>query len=141
MKALRLTEEQYAAAQQRTAPLRPAPSAKAHKFGAQAVDGFDSTREAKRWEQLLLLQAAGAITDLRRQVPYLLLEAQHDAQGKLLERSCSLIVDFVYRQQGNLVLEDVKGYRRGTAHDVYVLKRKLLLARHGLRITEIERVA
>lgn len=45
----------------------------------RAIDGtvFDSHKEARRWQELLLLQKAGAITELRRQVEYELIPAQY----------------------------------------------------------------
>ena len=53
--------------------------------------------------------------------------------GKLLEKECSYIADFVYIQNGNLVVEDTKGFRT----EAYKIKRKLMLHVHGIRIKEI----
>lgn len=106
------------------------------RFGAKYgntkvnVDGmpFDSKREAARWRELRLLERAGEISDLRRQVRY---ELVPKLPG---ERPVDYIADFVYRDKdGNDVVEDVKGVRT----PVYVIKRKLMLWRHGIRIREV----
>ena len=59
------------------------------KFGAKKVerDGhkFDSKHEAGRYTELKLLQRAGKITDLRLQVPFLLIPSQYE-NGKCIER-------------------------------------------------------
>lgn len=93
------------------------------------VDGitFDSKREAARYAELKLMQRAGLISDLRRQVKYELIPKQ---QG---ERAVSYIADFVYSEDGQTVVEDVKGVRT----PVYRIKKKLMLWRHGVRIREV----
>lgn len=87
---------------------------------------FDSGREAERYFELRILERAGKISDLRRQVPYLLIPAQKG------ERKCEYIADFVYRENGEEIVEDCKGYRT----EVYRLKRKLMLYVHGIKIRE-----
>ena len=103
----------------------------------RVIDGkralFDSQREAHRWDELLLLQRAGKISDLERQVRYRLIPAQYDHAGKLIEKPCDYIADFVYRQDGRVVVEDAKGRRT----DAYVIKRKLMLRVFGIRIVEV----
>lgn len=97
------------------------------------VDGekFDSRKEAGRWKELLLMQRAGLITDLNRQVHYLLIPAQF-INGVCVERSVSYVADFVYKENGQLVVEDTKGLKT----DVYIIKRKLMLSVYGIRIRE-----
>ena len=101
------------------------------------VDGkralFDSQREAYRWDELVLLQRAGKISDLERQKRYRLIPAQYAADGKLIEKPCDYIADFVYRQDGRVVVEDAKGRKT----DAYVIKRKLMLQVYGIRIAEV----
>lgn len=100
------------------------------------VDGqiFDSKKEAKRYKELRLLEKAGAIKDLRTQVKFKLIPAQRDeATGKVIERECSYKADFVYEEDGKTVVEDVKGFRTKE----YVIKRKLMLWRYGIRIREV----
>lgn len=72
---------------------------------------FDSRREYRRYQELLLLQRAGKISELRRQVKYELLPSQR-LNGKCVERPLYYIADFVYtKDNGEVVVEDVKGYR------------------------------
>lgn len=101
---------------------------------------FDSRKEAKRYNELLLLEMAGAIQDLERQVKFLLIPAQYSkrektksGKPKCLERECAYIADFVYKLNGETVVEDTKGFRTTE----YVIKRKLMLHEHGIRIKEI----
>lgn len=97
------------------------------------VDGekFDSIKEYRRYKELQLLERAGEISNLRRQVPYLLIPAQYDG-GKCVERECNYIADFEYIENGKKVVEDVKGIRT----DAYKIKRKLMLLCYGIRIQE-----
>ena len=123
-----------------------------NKYGSKKVEVngivFDSKKEAKRYQELLLLEKAGAIQNLQRQVKYVLIPAQREytneiytkgrkkgcfKKGKLLERECSYIADFVYIENGKIVCEDTKGFRTKD----YIIKRKLMLKVHGIRITEI----
>lgn len=109
------------------------------------VDGiiFDSKKEAKRFQELSLLEKAGAIQNLQRQVKYVLIPAQREPdaigkrggpiKGKLLERECTYIADFVYQEDGQTVVEDTKGFRTKD----YIIKRKLMLHEHGIKIKEI----
>lgn len=122
------------------------------KYGSrkQTVSGitFDSRKEARRFQELRLLELAGQISDLRMQVKYQLIPPQRAPSfevyksgpnkgrrkpGKLLEKECSYIADFVYVQDGETVVEDAKGYRT----DVYIIKRKLMLERYGIQIQEV----
>ena len=127
-------------------------TAKTNKYNAKkvSVDGieFDSKKEAKRYQELLLLQKAGEIYMLERQKTYELLPAQREPdtvgkrggviKGKLLERAVEYVADFVYTDKtGKTVVEDVKGFREGGAYAVFVLKRKLMLYRYGIKIIEV----
>ncbi len=96
---------------------------------------FDSQHEADRYVELTLLQKAGEITDLRRQVPYELIpEIRSKKTGKVISRKTTYIADFVYtNQDGKTVVEDAKGYRT----EVYNLKKKLMLWRHGILVREV----
>lgn len=103
------------------------------------VDGvaFDSKKEAKRYRELKLLEDAGIIEKLERQVKFDLLPNQKDPDGKVIERKVQYIADFVYLKNGKVYVEDVKGYRDGGAYRVFVIKRKLMLYRFGLVVKEI----
>lgn len=96
---------------------------------------FDSKKEYKRYIELLLLQKAGKIKNLERQVKFLLIPAQRDEKKKLLERECSYYADFVYTdcQTGQTIVEDTKGFR--TAE--YIIKRKLMLSTFAIRVKEV----
>lgn len=108
--------------------------AKPGKYHAVPTAGYASRKEARRAAQLQLLQRAGHISGLRQQVPFQLIPAQYSPDGKLLERACSYIADFVYHDaEGRLVVEDTKGMRT----DVYIIKRKLMLHVHGIAIREV----
>ncbi|MBQ9009309.1 MAG: DUF1064 domain-containing protein [Clostridia bacterium] len=113
------------------------------KYGNRkvTVDGirFDSKKEAARWRELLVLKRAGLISDLERQVKYELIPVQR-VDGKCVERAVNYIADFVYRDEnGDLVVEDVKGYRdpHSAGYAKFVLKRKLMLYVHGIAVREI----
>ena len=94
------------------------------------VDGrlFDSKAEAARWQELQLLERAGEITELERQVEYELIPKQKG------ERAVKYIADFRYvDHDGKTVVEDTKGVRT----PVYILKRKLMKYVHGITIQEV----
>lgn len=114
------------------------------------IDGetFDSKREAQRWCELIMLQRAGEVTFLQRQVKYVLIPPQHETYERYgkkgqrlkdgqrtLEKECTYIADFQYHdaKTGNLVVEDTKGVRTKD----YIIKRKLMLWVHGIRISEV----
>lgn len=109
------------------------------------VDGevFDSKKEAVRYRELLLLEKAMAISDLQRQVKFVLIPAQREVdtvgprggikKGKLLEKECAYVADFVYWENGRMVVEDTKGFKTKE----YIIKRKLMLHVHGIQIREI----
>lgn len=111
------------------------------------IDGieFQSRKEANRYRQLKLLEGAGMIRDLQMQVKYVLIPAQYSkdeftksGKPKCIERECSYTADFVYYDEyGELVVEDVKGYRKDGAYNIFTIKRKLMLQVHGIRIKEI----
>ena len=107
------------------------PAAKPNKFNAKktVVNGivFDSKKEADRWTHLSLLQRAGGITGLRRQVSLAV-----DINGK---RICRYVADFCYFEQGREVVEDCKSTYTAKL-PVYVLKKKLVLAVLGIAIRE-----
>lgn len=100
---------------------------------------FDSSAELRRWYELQKMEKEGEITNLRRQVKYVLIPYQQKRFGDTIvyERECSYIADFVYEQGGQTVVEDVKGNTKGIAYQYYVIKRKLMLERYGISIREI----
>lgn len=118
------------------------------------VDGivFDSKKEAARYRELKLLEQQGVISNLQLQKVYELIPAQYETferygvKGKrlkdgkrLLERPLVYIADFVYEQDGKTIVEDVKGYRNtaSAGYAKFVIKRKMMLYVHGIRIKEV----
>lgn len=102
------------------------------------IDGniFDSKKEAKRYEALRQMVIDGEITNLRLQVPYQLLPTQQTRYGKNY-RGVKYIADFVYEKDGYTVVEDVKGYRKGQAYQLFVLKKKLMKFFFDIEVVEI----
>jgi hypothetical protein len=113
------------------------------------VDGiiFDSKKEAVRYKELKILEKAGIIHDVQRQVKYILIPAQYEhtssiyskgknkgspKKGKLIERECAYYADFVYTENGETVVEDTKGVKTPE----YIIKRKLMLYVHNIKIKE-----
>lgn len=108
---------------------------------------FDSKKESKRWQELCLLERAGQITDLQRQVKFVLIPTQYekfprysDKTGKrlkdgirTLEHELSYVADFVYMKDGKQIVEDAKGFKTPE----YRIKKKLLLWVHGIQIKEV----
>ena len=88
----------------------------------------DSRKEARRWSLLQLAEHAGTITDLRRQVRYDL----HVGGVKLW----AYVADFVYVQDGETVVEDVKSPPT-RANAVYRAKRKHMQLEYGITIREV----
>lgn len=94
---------------------------KPSKYRNIKTNGYDSAKEAKRANELKLLERAGEITDLQEQVSILLQERfRHNSKW---ERAITYIADFVYYKDGEKIIEDVKGFKT----DVYKIKRKMLL--------------
>ena len=121
------------------------------KYHSQKIthegETFDSKKEFRRWQELRMLERSGLIQGLRRQVKYVLIPAQYetyprfsDKTGKRLKdgkrqvfRETSYIADFVYSHfDGSTTVEDVKGVRTKE----YIIKKKLMLWVHGIRIIE-----
>ena len=110
---------------------------------------FDSKHEMERYRELYLLQRAGEISNLRTQVSFTLIPAQYETSheiykagphkgekkpGKILERKCEYIADFVYTlPSGECVVEDAKGMHTKE----YLIKRKLMLYMHKIRVVEV----
>jgi len=102
---------------------------------------FDSMAEAKRYEYLSLLERSGHISGLTMQVRFELIPKQvgtffldDEIPVVVKERACHYIADFQYRQGGSTVIEDVKGFKTKD----YIIKRKLMLEKHGITIREIK---
>jgi hypothetical protein len=91
-----------------------------HKYGAEptVVDGirFASKAEAHRYGELLLKERAGEIEGLELQPAFLIWQSG--------DEKIFYIADFKYIENGQVVVEDVKGVKT----DVYRMKKKMFLA-------------
>lgn len=114
------------------------------KFGNVRSGSHASKKEHRRAALLAAMQRAGLISGLREQVSFTLIPAQYGTAGSdlkgrpvrvLLERACRYVADFVYTDTatGRTVVEDTKGFRTRD----YIIKRKLMLLLHGIRIREV----
>lgn len=105
---------------------------------------FDSKKECRRYQTLRMLERGSAITNLKRQVKYELIPNQYaikviqlktkQTQKRILaERKVEYVADFVYEKDGATIVEDTKGFRTAD----YIIKRKLMLWVHGIKIEEV----
>lgn len=111
---------------------------------------FDSKKELNRYLELKLLERANELSNLQRQVEFVLIPNQYETiektlkngkikqEQKLIERKCEYIADFVYKNdKGETIVEDVKGYKNGQAYALFTIKRKLMLHIYGIKIIEV----
>lgn len=121
------------------------------KYGNKKIKNafgtYDSALEWSRYVFLSNRQKEGEISDLRRQVEYLLIPAQYGTEIRhlktkdkevrvLLERPCSYIADFVYERNGKTIVEDCKG-AKAIITETAKIKKKLLLWVHGIELRYI----
>ena len=106
-------------------------SARPTKYGNHKTGGFDSKKEAARYAELKLMERAGMISNLQRQVKYELIPAQYK-DGKCIFRSCSYVADFVYEKNSEKIVEDTKGFKTPE----YIIKKKLMYYLHQIEIKE-----
>lgn len=92
------------------------------------VDGikFDSKKEAKRYQELKLLEQSNEIKGLKLQVPFILIDKSE--YGRVIK----YVADFVYIRDGEEIVEDCKGFRT----DVYRLKKRMFEERYKRKIFE-----
>ena len=123
---------------------------KAMKSTVNGIE-FDSRKEARRYQELLLLQRAGVILNLQLQERFVLIPSQFETietgeyykigpkkgQPKTkevcVEEAVVYVADFTYVQNGKKVVEDTKGFKTKD----YIIKRKLMLYIHGIKIREV----
>lgn len=107
---------------------------------------FDSKKEYRRYCELILFERAGQIQNLELQKVFELIPAQYETferygkngnrlkdGSRCIEKACVYKADFVYTENGETVVEDTKGFKTKD----YIIKRKLMLHIHGIRIKEI----
>ena len=114
------------------------------------VDGitFDSKKEARRYEELKTLQNLGEISDLELQKKFVLIPTQREPdtkgprggvrKGKVVEKEVAYYADFFYHDNktDENVVEDTKS-KMTKSLSTYILKRKMMLYFHGIKIKEI----
>lgn len=93
------------------------------------IDGrkFDSKGEGVRFCELQMLQRAGKLSDLKTQVPFILMEAFNGPDGKMI-RAIKIVVDFAYTEKGKEIVEDFKS--PATRTRAFLMKKKLFQSRY-----------
>lgn len=141
-----------------------------NKFGAKKIKDpasgeiFDSKKEFIRWCELRIMERAGKISGLKRQVTFDLIPSQREKStevykagpqkglpkpGAVIEKACTYVADFVYdvpihqwytNEDGHLVFADgwetVVEDVKGVKTEAYKIKKKMMLWIHGIRIKE-----
>lgn len=104
------------------------------KYNARktVLDGivFDSAREARRWSALILLQRAGKITGLERQVVYVLAPSVKIEGEKRARPAMKFTADFRYTQGRCEVVEDSKGFQ----DTAFRMRQHLMMSVHGIGV-------
>lgn len=105
---------------------------------------FDSQKEARRYDELMLMLKAGKIRDLRLQAQYTLQESFLTPGGHRM-RAIRYVADFAYERATSPdrdgiiywlpVVEDVK--TKATKTPQYELKKKLMYEKYHIEITEV----
>ena len=107
-----------------------------NKFGAKKTEVagilFDSKAEARRYGQLIMLERAGHITGLLRQVPFVLAESVKLEGAKKSKPALRYFADFMYSdiKTGKIVVEDVKG----VITPLFRVKQHLMKSVHGIDV-------
>jgi hypothetical protein len=108
---------------------------KQNKFNARKCTwqgmAFDSKKEMGRYIELQAMEKQGIIDNLERQVEYELLP-----KCKYF-REVKYIADFKYKWNGQEIIEDVKGLKKGSAYTVFKIKQKLLYNKYNILVKEI----
>ena len=116
--------------------------AKRPKYGNKKIeiDGikFDSLKEAKRYQELLLLQRAGEISDLELQPKFELIKSVKFADTDRAKPAIRYFADFAYTDvlTGKRIVEDVKS-KITRESPIYRMKKHMMLAIHGIEIIEV----
>ena len=116
------TQAQQAAAKYHNAP--------AERAGVR----FDSQKEARRYDELMVMLRAGIISDLRLQPQFTLQESYVTETGERI-RAVRYTADFSYKFGGKLVVEDVKS--KPTRTKEYLRNRKFMRSRFGIDVQEV----
>ena len=123
-----------------------------NKYGNKKVETtwgtFDSKGELARWVFLKKAEANGEISDLQRQVTFILVPPVHitktvqlKTKTKQVERlwtqKVTYTADFVYVYNGETIVEDFKGM----PNDRWPIKKALMAFVHGIYVREVKRPA
>ena len=115
----------------------------------QNGEKFDSKKEYYMWLKLKRLEEMGEISNLQRQVPFVLIPTQYETytettktgkikeKRRVVEKECKYIADFVYTDNNTdqLIVLDTKS--EATKTPAYKIKKKLMLYIHHIKITEV----
>ena len=144
------------AAQQRTKHVEPRESKSkyhntpAERSGENENIRFSSQKEARRYDELMLMLKAGEIRDLRLQPQFTLQEAYTTPDGKRV-RAIRYVADFSYERMRPYwkgyeahfpddgwyrVVEDTKG-GKATQTPTYKMKKKMMQDKYGITIKEV----
>jgi len=90
---------------------------------------FDSKKEGQRYRDLLLLEKAGEISDLKVHPVYLLQE-KFIYKGETV-RKIEYEADFEYKENGYVITEDIKG-GKATQTALFKIKAKMFKKKFGV---------
>jgi hypothetical protein len=107
-----------------------------YKAKKTEVDGitFDSKAEAKRYQELKLLERGGAIKNLSLQPRFMLQEGFINLHTGKKERAIEYVADFMYSEGSETIVEDVKGMKTSD----YKIKRKLFIKKYQSEYKHLE---
>lgn len=98
------------------------------------AEKYRSKREAARHQDLLLMQRAGHIAGLAREVPFVLAPGVKITGENRARPALRYVLDFLYSTaDGRTVAEDAKGM----ATPVYRVKKHLMATVHNIHVVEV----
>lgn len=95
---------------------------------------FASMAERDRYIELKLMQDMGVIEGLEMQKKYVLQTKGRYPISRRAYDEITYVADFVYRYNGEVIVEDVKGVRTA----VYMMKKKMMAKVHGIEVQEVK---
>lgn len=105
-----------------------------NKYHAKRItadgDTFDSKKEYQRWCELKLLEKVHRIEKLQRQVKFPIIKKSKYG------REIVYIADYVYYENGNMIVEDVKS-EITRKNGVYRIKKRLVAELYSIEIREV----
>jgi len=107
-----------------------------YKAKKTEIDGiiFDSKAEAKRYQELKLIEKAGQIKNLFLQPRFMLQKGFVNLHTGKKERAIEYVSDFMYLENNVIIVEDVKGMKTSD----YKIKRKLFIHQYQDKYKHIE---